>query len=45
MDEPEPQGPAKKWISSLDVLDHENATFHFHSVQVRLPKAPFDDAG
>ena len=45
MDEPEPQGPAKEWISSPYILDHENSTFHFHPAQVRLPKASLDDAG
>ena len=38
MNEPEPQCPTKKKIFSPNILDHESATFHLHSIQVRLPQ-------
>jgi len=38
MNEPEPQCPTKKKIFSPNILDHERATFHLHSMQVRLPQ-------
>jgi len=44
MNEPEPQCPAQEEISSPNVLDHERATFQFHSIQVRLPPIPFRKA-
>jgi hypothetical protein len=43
MNEPEPQCPTKKKIFSPNILDHESATFHLHSIQVRLPKTPLHD--
>jgi hypothetical protein len=44
MDEPQPQCPTKKKISSPHILDHKSAAFHHHSIQVGLPKAAFRDA-
>ncbi len=41
MNEPKPQCPTKKKIFPPNILDHESATFHLHSIQVRLPKTPF----
>jgi hypothetical protein len=44
MNEPESQCPAKKEIFSPNILDHERATFQFHSIQVRLAQgAPLGD--
>jgi hypothetical protein len=44
MNEPKPQCPTKKKIFPPNILDHESATFHLHSIQVRFPKAPLRKA-